>query len=91
MPTEIRTVDPPITDTPPSAPADLGLRAPAQHAGPPRCTAGVDRAWAGLFNTHFFVDHPMESALYTNSLPFIPRTRRGKVYGDFEAALYASL
>jgi len=49
-------------------------------------------AWAGLFNTHFFVDRTTGicASIYTNSLPFVtegPWT----TYGDFERALYASL
>jgi CubicO group peptidase (beta-lactamase class C family) len=49
-------------------------------------------AWAGLFNTHFFVDRTTGicASIYTNSLPFItegPWT----LYQDFERALYASL
>ena len=49
-------------------------------------------AWAGLFNTHFFVDRTTGicASIYTNSLPFVtPEVYQ--VYGDFERALYAAL
>jgi CubicO group peptidase (beta-lactamase class C family) len=50
-------------------------------------------AWAGLLNTHFFVDRTtgITASIYTNSLPFIPEHEAWKVYGDFEQALYAAL
>ena len=50
-------------------------------------------AWAGLFNTHFFIDRTTGicASIYTNSLPFITRDDAWKLYGDFEEALYASL
>ena len=50
-------------------------------------------AWAGLLNTHFFVDRTTGvcASIYTNSLPFIERDGAWKVYGDFEEALYAAL
>jgi len=49
-------------------------------------------AWAGLFNTHFWVDRTTGicASIYTNSLPFIT-DEAWKLYGDFESALYASL
>jgi methyl acetate hydrolase len=49
-------------------------------------------AWAGLFNTHFWVDPSsgVTGAIYTQTLPFVePRVL--KVYLDFERALYAAL
>jgi methyl acetate hydrolase len=50
-------------------------------------------AWAGLLNTHFFVDRTTGicASIYTNSLPFISEHEAWKLYGDFETALYASL
>jgi methyl acetate hydrolase len=50
-------------------------------------------AWAGLFNTHFFVDRTTGicASIYTNSLPFVARDEAWKLYGDFEQAVYASL
>ncbi|GAA0970014.1 hypothetical protein ENKNEFLB_03882 [Nocardioides aquaticus] len=49
-------------------------------------------AWAGLFNTHFFIDRTTGvcASIYTNSLPFIEREAL-QLYGDFEQALYAAL
>lgn len=49
-------------------------------------------AWAGLFNTHFWIDRTTGvcASVYTNSLPFVlPETFA--VYGEFEQALYAAL
>jgi methyl acetate hydrolase len=49
-------------------------------------------AWAGLFNTHFWVDPAtgITGAVYTQTLPFVePRVLA--VYVAFEQALYASL
>jgi CubicO group peptidase (beta-lactamase class C family) len=49
-------------------------------------------AWAGLFNTHFFIDRTTGvcASIYTNSLPFLA-DEAWKLYGDFEGALYAAL
>ncbi len=48
-------------------------------------------AWAGLLNTHFWVDPSagITGAIYTQFLPFVPQEAM-KMYADFEAALYAS-
>lgn len=58
---------------------------------PGRRRAGTG-AWAGLFNTHFWVDRTTGicASIYTNSLPFIT-DEAWKLYGDFESAVYASL
>jgi CubicO group peptidase (beta-lactamase class C family) len=48
-------------------------------------------AWAGLCNTHFWVDRTAGvcASIYSNFLPFA--TPEGlRLYGDFEAALYAA-
>ncbi|MEK6442090.1 hypothetical protein WBK50_24780 [Pseudonocardia sp. T1-2H] len=49
-------------------------------------------AWAGLFNTHFWVDRTSGicASIYTNSLPFVT-PEAFALYGEFEQALYASL
>ena len=49
-------------------------------------------AWAGLFNTHFWVDRAtgVTGAVYTQSLPFA-EPRVFALYPAFESALYASL
>ncbi len=59
---------------------------------PGRRRAGTG-AWAGLFNTHFFIDRTTGicASIYTNSLPFITEHQAWKLYGDFEEALYSSL
>ena len=49
-------------------------------------------AWAGLLNTHFWVDPTsgVTGAIYTQFLPFV--TPEGyQVYVDFEKAVYAAL
>ena len=59
---------------------------------PGRRRAGTG-AWAGLFNTHFFIDRTSGicASIYTNSLPFITEHQAWKLYGDFEEALYSAL
>ena len=49
-------------------------------------------AWAGLFNTHFWVDPTsrVTGAIYTQMLPFADPPAF-QMYMDFETALYASL
>jgi hypothetical protein len=49
-------------------------------------------AWAGLLNTHFWVDRTtgVTGAIYTQFLPFVTPEAFG-MYQDFERALYASI
>ena len=49
-------------------------------------------AWAGLCNTHFWVDRTAGvcASIYSNSLPFVTPGALG-LYQDFERALYAAL
>ncbi len=49
-------------------------------------------AWAGMFNTHFWVDRRtgVTGAIYSQTLPFV-EPPVFQVYADFEKALYASL
>jgi methyl acetate hydrolase len=49
-------------------------------------------AWAGLLNTHFWVDRSagVTGAIYTQFLPFVTPEAM-TMYEDFERALYASL
>ena len=49
-------------------------------------------SWAGLCNTHFWVDRTtgITGAIYTQFLPFV-EPEALQMYVDFEAALYASL
>jgi CubicO group peptidase (beta-lactamase class C family) len=93
FPAEIQTVDPPTTDSLRVGPGwkwGHGLLLNTQDVpGRRRAFTG---AWAGLFNTHFFVDRTTGvcASIYTNSLPFITE-EAWKLYGDFESALYAAL
>lgn len=94
FPAEIPTHDPPITDTLHAGPGwkwGYGLLLNTQDV-PGARKAGTG-AWAGLFNTHFFVDRTSGicASIYTNSLPFITEHEAWKLYVDFETALYASL
>ena len=58
----------------------------------PGMRAPFSGAWAGLFNTHFWVDPAtgVTGAIYTQSLPFV-EPRVFALYPAFESALYASL
>ena len=49
-------------------------------------------AWAGLFNTHFWVDRTTGicASIYSNCLPFVTPEALG-LYQDYERAVYASL
>jgi CubicO group peptidase (beta-lactamase class C family) len=49
-------------------------------------------SWAGIFNTHFWVDPAggVTGAIYTQCLPFV-EPRALTLYLDFEQALYAAL
>jgi methyl acetate hydrolase len=93
FPAEIPTADPQTSDTMRTGPGwkwgnGLLLNTADQ---PGRRKAGTG-AWAGLLNTHFFVDRTTGicASLYTNSLPFI-EDEAWQTYVDFEAALYAAL
>ncbi|OHV47387.1 serine hydrolase domain-containing protein [Pseudofrankia sp. BMG5.36] len=94
FPAEIPSADPPITDALRVGPGwkwGYGLLLNTQDV-PGRRRAGTG-AWAGLFNTHFFVDRTTGvcASIYTNSLPFISEHEAWKTYVDFEAALYSCL
>lgn len=93
FPAEIPTVDPPITDSLNLGPGykwGYGLLLNTQDLpGRRRAWSG---AWAGLFNTHFWIDRATGicASIYTNSLPFVTPEAFG-LYGRFEEALYANL
>jgi methyl acetate hydrolase len=94
FPAEIPTADPPISDTLRVGPGHTwgyGLLLNTADV-PGRRRAGTG-AWAGLFNTHFFIDRATGvcASIYTNSLPFIESDGAWRVYGEFEEALYAAL
>ncbi|CAM3998147.1 serine hydrolase domain-containing protein [Janibacter anophelis] len=94
FPEEIPTADPGITDTLYAGPGwtwGYGLMINTEDV-PSRRRAGSG-AWAGLFNTHFWVDRATGicASIYTNSLPFITRDDAWRTYNEFEEALYAAL
>ncbi|MCY7396159.1 MAG: beta-lactamase family protein [Nocardioides sp.] len=94
FPAEIPTADPPITDSLHAGPGwkwGYGLMLNTQDLpGMRRAGSG---AWAGLFNTHYFIDRSSGvcASIYTNSLPFITQDDAWQTYVEFEQALYAAL
>lgn len=94
FPELIETADPPITDALRAGPGwKWGYGLLLNTADLPGMRRAGTGAWAGLFNTHFFVDRTTGvcASIYTNSLPFIVEDEAWKLYVDFEKALYASL
>jgi CubicO group peptidase (beta-lactamase class C family) len=93
FPAEIPTGDPPTTmalNLGPGFKWGYGLLLNTEDVpGMRRAGSG---AWAGLLNTHFWVDRTagVAAAIYTQSLPFVTAEALG-MYQDFERALYASL
>ena len=71
---EIATADPAITDTLHAGPGwKWGYGLMLNGADSPGGRKAGSGAWAGLFNTHFFIDRSTGicASIYTNSLPFI--------------------
>ena len=94
VPVEIPTADPPISDTIRFGPGwKWGFGLLLNTADIPGARRAGTGAWAGLFNTHFFIDRTTGicASIYTNSLPFASEHEAWQTYADFEAALYASL
>lgn len=93
FPAEIPTTDPPITSEFNAGPGwKWGHGLLLNTADVPGGRRAGSGAWAGLFNSHFWIDRTTGvcASVYTNSLPFVlPETFA--VYGEFEQALYASL
>ncbi|SFO39049.1 CubicO group peptidase, beta-lactamase class C family [Pseudonocardia ammonioxydans] len=93
FPPEIPTADPPITSEFNAGPGwKWGYGLLLNTADIPGGRRAGSGAWAGLFNTHFWIDRTTGvcASVYTNSLPFVlPETYA--VYGEFEQALYAAL
>jgi CubicO group peptidase (beta-lactamase class C family) len=93
FPSVLPTADPASTDTFTAGPGNkwgLGLLLNTEdRPGMRRAGSG---AWAGLCNTHFWVDPTTGicASIYSNTLPFVPPAAV-KLYNDFEKALYASL
>lgn len=93
FPAEIETADPGTTDAFRPGPGfkwGYGLLLNTQDV--PGGRKAGSGAWAGLFNTHFWVDPESGvcASIYTNSLPFITPEAMA-MYGAFEQALYAAL
>ena len=93
FPAHIPTADPVMTcdcDLGPGLKWGLGLLLNTE--GQPGLRAPGSGAWAGIFNTHFWVDPTsgITGAIYTQFLPFV-EPRAVRLYADFERALYASL
>jgi CubicO group peptidase (beta-lactamase class C family) len=93
FPEAIKTADPSSSDDFNAGPGDkwgLGLLLNTMDVDGMR--AAGSGAWAGLFNTHFWVDPAsgVTGAIYTQSLPFV-EPRVFALYPAFESALYASL
>jgi methyl acetate hydrolase len=94
FPEHISTADPPTTDDFHVGPGwKWGYGLLLNTADVPGRRRAWTGAWAGLFNTHFFIDRTtgIGASIYTNCLPFVTRDEALKLYGDFEEALYASL
>ncbi|MEV1291078.1 serine hydrolase domain-containing protein [Pseudonocardia sp. NPDC049635] len=93
FPAEIPTADPPITATFAPGPGfKWGYGLLLNTADVPGARRAGTGAWAGLFNTHFWVDRTTGicASIYTNSLPFIEEGALN-LYGNFEGALYTAL
>ena len=93
FPPAIATAEPPTTadfNAGPGFKWGLGLLLNTERE--PGMRAAGSGAWAGLMNTHFWVDPAsgVTGAIYTQTLPFV-EPRVFQVYVDFEQALYASL
>jgi len=69
-----------------------GLGLLLNHVQQPGMRAAGSGSWAGLFNTHFWVDPASEvtGAIYSQLLPFADPPAF-QLYADFEQALYASI
>jgi methyl acetate hydrolase len=93
FPAELRTADPASSGSLSLGPGykwGYGLLLnTADLPGRRRASTG---AWAGLFNTHFWIDRSSGicASIYSNSLPFITPEALG-LYLDYETALYAAL
>jgi CubicO group peptidase (beta-lactamase class C family) len=93
FPAAIKTAEPPTSadfNAGPGYKFGLGLLRNEQDV--PGMRKAGSGAWAGIFNTHFWVDPTsgITGAIYTQTLPFVEPSVF-QVYIDFEAALYASL
>jgi CubicO group peptidase (beta-lactamase class C family) len=93
FPPAIKTAEPPTSADFNLGPGyKFGLGLLLNSADVPGMRRAGSGAWAGIFNTHFWVDPTtgISGAIYTQTLPFVEPTVF-QVYADFETALYASL
>jgi methyl acetate hydrolase len=93
VPPAIKTADPSSSDDFNAGPGHKwGLGLLLNTLQKPGMRAPGSGAWAGLFNTHFWVDPAsrVTGAIYSQTLPFVEPRVFG-VYVDFEQALYAAL
>lgn len=93
FPAEIKTVDPVFScDTNLGPGLKWGLGLLLNTAQEPGMRASGSGAWAGILNTHFWVDPSsgVTGAIYTQFLPFA-EPRAMLLYANFERALYAAL
>jgi methyl acetate hydrolase len=93
FPAHIDTAHPELSadaDLGPGLKFGLGLLLNEQQQ--PGMRAAGSGAWAGLFNTHFWVDRTtrVTGSIFSQTLPFIELPVL-QMYVDFEQALYASL
>jgi methyl acetate hydrolase len=93
FPAEIPTADPASTyelNLGPGYKWGYGLLLNTQDQ--PGMRRAYSGAWAGLCNTHFWVDRTTGvcGSIYSNFLPFVPPEAL-EVYANYEKALYASL
>jgi len=93
FPAEIKTADPSATHTFAAGPGfKWGYGLLLNTADVPGHRRAGTGAWAGLLNTHFWIDRTtgVTGAIYSQFLPFVPEPAM-RMYEDFEGALYASL
>jgi methyl acetate hydrolase len=93
FPPEIKTADPGSTADFNGGPGlKWGLGRVLNSEQQPGMRAAGSGSWAGIFNTHFWVDRKtgVTGAIYAQTLPFV-EPAVFQVYVDFEKALYASL
>ncbi|HEY1133736.1 MAG TPA: serine hydrolase domain-containing protein [Nocardioides sp.] len=93
FPAVIATADPPITDSFAAGPGHKwGYGLLLNTSDVPGGRRAGTGAWAGLFNTHFFIDRTTGicASIYTNSLPFVAPGALA-TYVGFEQAVYSAL
>lgn len=93
FPAEIPTADPASTHALNMGPGyKWGYGLLLNTADIPGMRRAGSGAWAGLCNTHFWVDRTtgITGAIYSQFLPFVPQEALD-MYANFERALYASL